>query len=70
MNPELILNENIRQKCIHWTYYTDKSKYFDTYWKYMIDFQEMCLDENKVDFTPECSDKVKLLIYINTNCFI
>lgn len=55
---ELVLNENIRQKCIHWTYYTDKTRYFDTYWKYMIDFQEACLDEVFPNFTPECSEKV------------
>ena len=63
-DPSVILNENIRQKCIHSKY--EKSKnylietndYINKYWKYVIEFAEKCADELTPDFTQSCAEKV------------
>jgi len=48
-NPRLVLLENLRQSCI-FIYYG-----LDLYWKYMIEFGELCIDFEKPLFNEECS---------------
>jgi len=42
-----------------------KYNYFDTYWTYMIQFAEKCVNENTPNFTLECSQKVYNPIIVN-----
>ena len=48
-NPRLVLLENLRQSCIFINYG------LDLYWKYMIEFGELCIDLEKPLFNEECS---------------
>jgi hypothetical protein len=48
-NPRLVLLENLRQSCIFINYG------MDLYWKYMIEFGELCIDLEKPLFNEECS---------------
>ena len=48
-NPRLVLLENLRQSCIFINYG------LDTYWKYMIEFGNLCADLEKPLFNEECS---------------
>lgn len=52
-NASLVLQENIRQKCI---WYNHKS--FDPikYWNYMVDFDRSCLSQGL--FNEQCSENV------------
>jgi hypothetical protein len=57
LKPRLILEENMRQKCIHKTYF-GTNEYLMKYWQYMIKFAENCADEQAPDFTKTCADRV------------
>jgi hypothetical protein len=48
-NPRLVLLENLRQSCIFINYG------MDLYWKYMIEFGELCIYLEKPLFNEECS---------------
>ena len=48
-NPRLVLLENLRQSCIFINYG------LDLYWKYMIEFANLCVDLEKPLFNEECS---------------
>ncbi len=62
-NPKYVLEESIRQKCIHQTYLFKKG-FYSQYWMYMIRFRDDCADEKSPNFTPECSKKVSRISLI------
>jgi len=51
-NATLVLEENVRQKCI---WYLHKKQNPEYYWKYMINFKDLCMNTETPKFTKECS---------------
>ncbi len=57
-DAKLVLNENIRQKCIWYLYKIENPL---TYWKYMIYFADNCLKPGSERFTEECAEEVVMI---------
>jgi len=58
-NATLVLYENIRQKCVWYTYKTNEPL---MYWNYMVAFKNKCLRPMNPTFTTDCSNQVSFSI--------
>lgn len=61
-NPRVMLMENIRQSCIFDTYSSDT----DTYWNYMMNFSDDCIDIKNPNFTEDCANAVMTKLKLDT----
>lgn len=56
-DSSVVVLENIRQKCVYeYAYYNLDIKKRELFWKYMENFYEKCINEEK--FNEDCSDKI------------
>ena len=61
-NGRLIVNENIKQKCLY--KWAQNNNNMMLYWDYMINFFNLCLDIDDPKFNPECSAIASLQLNI------